>query len=301
MKRAVSISIGSSKRNKAVEVTLLGEQVSIERIGTDGDMEAAALKYQELDGKVDAFGVGGADLGAIVEGKFYPFHSVQKLVRYIKKTPVVDGGGLKNTLENRAPAFVDQKIGDYINARGRKVMVTVGVDRWGLSKSFVSAGYETVFCDLMFALDVPIAIHSISGLKTLAALMIPIVTRFPFEWLYPTGEKQDVRTPKYVKWYQWATIIAGDCHYIKKNMPDDMQGKVIVTNTTTPEDVELFRKCGVKYLITTTPVLEGRSFGTNMMEAALVAASGKGRALTWPELTEMIDKLGLEPQIQELN
>ena len=37
MKRAVSISIGSSKRNKAVEVTLLGEKVSIERIGTDGD------------------------------------------------------------------------------------------------------------------------------------------------------------------------------------------------------------------------------------------------------------------------
>ncbi len=50
MKRAVSVSIGSSKRDKAVEVNLLGEKISIERIGTDGDMEAAALKYQELDG-----------------------------------------------------------------------------------------------------------------------------------------------------------------------------------------------------------------------------------------------------------
>jgi hypothetical protein len=301
MKRAVSISIGSSKRNKAVEVNLLGEQVSIERIGTDGYMEAAARIYQELDAKVDAFGVGGADLGAIIEGKYYPFHSVQKLVRFIKHTPVVDGGGLKNTLENRAPAFVDQKLGQYINDRGRKVMVTVGVDRWGLSKSFVEAGFETVFCDLMFALDIPIVIRTLKGLKNLAALMIPIVTRFPFEWLYPTGEKQDVRNPKYVKWYQWATIVAGDCHYIKRNMPDDMRGKVIVTNTTTPEDVELFRRCGVKYLITTTPVLEGRSFGTNMMEAALVAASGKGRPLTWPELNDLIDKLGLQPQLQELN
>ena len=301
MKRAVSISIGSSKRNKAVEVNLLGEQVSIERIGTDGDMEAAALKFKELDGKVDAFGVGGADLGAIIEGKFFPFQSVQKLVRYIQKTPVVDGGGLKNTLENRAPAFIDKKLGDYINARGRKVMVTAGVDRWGLSKSFVEAGFETVFCDLMFVLGVPIPLRSIGSLKTLASFLIPIVTRFPFEWLYPTGEKQDERKPKFVEWYQWATVIAGDCHYIKSHMPDDMQGKVIVTNTTTPEDVELFRKCGVKYLVTTTPVLEGRSFGTNMMEAALVAASGKGRPLTWPELTEMIDKLGLEPQLQELN
>ena len=69
MKRAVSISIGSSKRDKKVEVDLLGEKVSIERIGTDGDMEAAALKFKELDGKVDAFGVGGADLVVNADGK----------------------------------------------------------------------------------------------------------------------------------------------------------------------------------------------------------------------------------------
>ncbi|MBP6177577.1 MAG: hypothetical protein KA473_12560 [Anaerolineales bacterium] len=301
MKRAVSISIGSSKRNKAVEVTLLGEKVSIERIGTDGDMEAAALKYKELDGTVDAFGVGGADLGALVDGKWFPLYSVQPMVRYVKKTPLVDGGGLKNTLENKAPAFIDKKLGEYINSRGRKVLVTLGMDRWGLSKSFVEAGYEVVFGDFMFGLDIPLAIHKLSQLKVLGNLLMPIVGRLPFEWIYPTGEKQEKRTPKWGKYYDWATVIAGDCHYIKRFMPDNLQGKVIVTNTTTPEDVEQFRKFGVKYLVTTTPVLEGRSFGTNMMEAALVAVSGKGRPLTWDELSEMLDKLGFEPQLQELN
>jgi hypothetical protein len=301
MKRAVSISIGSSKRNKAVEVTLLGEKISIERIGTDGDMEAAALKYKELDGTVDAFGVGGADLGAQAAGTWYPFYSVRPMVRFVKKTPLVDGNGLKNTLENKAPAFLDKNIGDYINSRGRKVLITAGVDRWGLSQSFVDAGYETVFGDMMFGLDIPIAIHKISQLKTLAALLMPIAGRLPFEWIYPTGEKQEKRTPKWGKYYAWATVIAGDCHYIKRFMPDDLTGKVIVTNTTTPEDVAGFKKAGVKYLITTTPVLDGRSFGTNMMEAALVAVSGKGRPLTWPELTELLDKLGFEPQLQELN
>ncbi|HET9910036.1 MAG TPA: hypothetical protein VFQ23_25535 [Anaerolineales bacterium] len=301
MKRAVSISIGSSKRNKAVEVTLLGEKVSIERIGTDGDMEAAALKYQELDGKVDAFGVGGADLSALVDGKSYPFYSVMPMVRFVKKTPLVDGGGLKNTLENKAASFLDKQIGDYVNSHGRKVLVALGVDRWGLSKSFADAGYETIFGDLMFGLDIPIAIRKISQVKTLAALLMPIAGRLPFAWVYPTGEKQEKRTPKWEKYYEWATVIAGDCHYIKRCMPDNLQGKVIVTNTTTTEDVEAFRKAGVKYLFTTTPVLDGRSFGTNMMEAALVAVSGKGRPLSWPELTEIIDRLGFEPQMQELN
>jgi hypothetical protein len=300
MKRAVSVSIGSSKRNKAVEVNLLGEQVSIERIGTDGDMEAAAMKFKELDGTVDAFGVGGADLGAIVDGKWYTLHSVTPMVRFVKKTPLVDGGGLKNTLENKAPAFLDKKIGDYINSQGRKVLVALGTDRWGLSQAFADAGYEIVFGDMMFGLDIPIALHKISHLKTMAAIMMPIASRLPFEWIYPTGEKQEKRTPKWGKYYAWATVIAGDCHYIKRFMPDDMQGKVIVTNTTTPQDVEDFRKSGVKYLVTTTPVLEGRSFGTNMMEAALVAVSGKNRPLTWDELSEMLDKLGFEPQLQEL-
>jgi ribosome biogenesis protein Tsr3 len=84
-------------------------------------------------------------------------------------------------------------------------------------------------------------------------------------------------------------------------MPINMDGKVIVTNTTTEADVELFRQRGVKYLMTTTPVLYGRSFGTNTIEAALVAISGKGRELSLEEYEELIDKLGMKPQIRKLN
>ena len=85
MKRAVSVSIGSSTRDKVVEIDLLGERVRLERIGTDGDMEKAAELFRQLDGKVDAFGVGGADLGCMVDGRWYPLYSVDKMVRSIEK------------------------------------------------------------------------------------------------------------------------------------------------------------------------------------------------------------------------
>ncbi len=301
MKRAVSISIGSSKRDKAVKIELLGEMVSIERIGTDGDMEKAAQLYGDLDGKVDAFGVGGTDLGLEVDGRWYPLLSVQSLVQNIKTTPVVDGTGLKNTLEKKIVPFIDEKIGDYIANRGRRVLVTSGVDRWGMAASFADAGYECVFGDLMFSLGIPIALHSKASLKRAASVLIPVAGRLPFEWVYPTGEKQEKRIPKWEKTYNWATVIAGDCHYIKRHMPDRLDGKVIATNTTTPADIEMFRTSGVKYLVTSTPVLEGRSFGTNMMEAALIAASGKGRKLTKQELSELLEQLGFQPQMQILN
>ncbi len=301
MKRAVSISIGSSKRDKAVEVELLGEMVRIERIGTDGDMEKAAQLYRDLDGKVDAFGVGGADLGVMVEDQWYPLYSVQSMVRYVKQTPIVDGAGLKNTLENRMAQVIDQEAGDYVRSMGRRAFVTLGVDRWGMTRSFLDAGYECVFGDLMFGLGIPIALHSASSLKRMAALLMPVAGRLPFEWVYPTGEKQEKRKPKWEKYYAWGTVIAGDCHYIKRHMPERLDGKIIATNTTTTADQEMFRKAGVKYLVTSTPVLEGRSFGTNMMEAALIAASGKKRVLTRAELNDLLDQLGFRPQIQELN
>ena len=284
-----------------MEIELLGEKVSIERIGTDGDMEKAAQLYQEMDGKIDAFGVGGADLGLQVDDRWYPLYSVQPMVRHVSRTPVVDGAGLKNTLENKLAGFLDAQIGDYISERGKKVLVVSGADRWGMTTSFLDQGYECIFGDLMFGLGLPFALHSKESLKRMASLLLPVVSRLPFEWLYPTGEKQEKRVPKWEKYYEWATVTAGDCHYIKRHMPYKMDGKVIATNTTTEADVEMFRLAGIKYLVTSTPVLEGRSFGTNMMEAALVAVAGKGRKLTHDELIELLDKLGFEPQLQTLN
>lgn len=299
MKRAVSISLGSSKRNKKVEVELLGEKISIERIGTDGDMEKAAQLYKKMDGTVDAFGVGGADLGVMMEDRWFPLHSVKSMVRFVEKTPLVDGTGLKSTLETMVAPYLEENLGDYI--KEKKVFVVLGVDRWGMTRSFVDGGYECIFGDFMFGLGIPLALHSIASLKLLGALSLPLVTRLPFDWIYPTGEKQEKRVPKYHKYYNWATVIAGDCHYLKRHIPDGMDGKVIVTNTTTPEDVELFRSIGVKYLITTTPVLEGRSFGTNMMEAALVAVAGKKRKLSNAEISQLLKELKMQPNLQELN
>jgi hypothetical protein len=180
-------------------------------------------------------------------------------------------------------------------------MMTGGADRWGMTRSFLDGGFECVFCDLMFGLGVPIPLRSEAAVRRLAAVLMPVVGRLPFEWVYPTGEKQEKTTPKFGTWYAWATVIAGDCHYIKRYMPARLDAKIICTNTTTPDDVARFRAAGVRHLVTTTPVMDGRSFGTNMLEAALIAVSGQRRKLTNAELEALIDKLGFEPTLQTLN
>jgi hypothetical protein len=216
----------------------------------------------------------------------------------VRSTPVVDGGGLKHILERKVMQYVEAEIGDEIWPK--KAMITSAVSRFGLALSFEKAGYDTVYCDFMFGLGIPIPIKGIRNLKALARILMPIIGRLPMSMLYPTGEKQDVNIPKYEKYYLNASVIAGDFLYIKRHMPLRMDGKVIVTNTTTQRDVEFLTERGVKYLVTTTPRIEGRSFGTNAWEA-MIAVSGKGRPLAEEEVEEMIEKLNLRPTIVKLN
>ncbi len=80
-----------------------------------------------------------------------------------------------------------------------------------------------------------------------------------------------------------------------------MKGKVIITNTITQEDVELLRARGIDTLITTTPELQGRSFGTNVIEAMIIAITGKNpEELTPADYLEIIRRIGLSVRIEKL-
>jgi hypothetical protein len=220
----------------------------------------------------------------------------------------VDGLGLKTTLEIGAAQTLDKEIPEYLDKVGRTVLVMTALDRFGLATSFIKANYQYTFGDLLYSLGVNVPLHSVKAIKVLAELLLPIISRVPFEWVYPIGESQNKRTPKYVNEFEKVSVIAGDCHYITRYMPDELPGKVIVTNTTTPEDVAIFTRAGVKYLLTTTPVLDGRSFGTNMMEAAIVAGMGRTQKVDYRHpnehfafLSDVIQKMGMKPQLRELN
>jgi hypothetical protein len=300
MKRVVSISLGSSKRNKKVHAAFFGEEFEIERIGTDGDMQKYRDMISELDGKVDAFGVGGTDIYLYAGDKRYVLNEILHLLDGAKQTPFVDGSGLKHTLERKTVAYLQEQ--GIVDFRSKRVLIVSAVDRFGMAEALAGLAKSIVFGDLMFGLGVPIAVRSWGTLKTLAGLMLPVVVRLPFKWLYPTGDKQNQNTPAYGKYFAEADVVAGDFLYIKRFMPEDLKGKIVFTNTTTEEDVAELTRRGVHLLITTTPVFEGRSFGTNVMEAVLVTILGKRPdALTPEDYFGKLEELGWTPRVQELN
>ncbi len=300
MKHVVSVSLGSSKRNHTVEAEFLGEKFIIERIGTDGDMDKAEALLRELDGKVDAFGMGGIDLYIVAGERRYAIRDAQRLARAVTKTPIVDGGGLKNTLERRVIRYLAES--NIVPLAGKKALLVSGVDRWGMAEGLTEAGCILTCGDIIFALGIPLPLRSLTQLKIMAALVGPIVVKLPFKMLYPTGKKQEHVDPRFARYYLNNDIIAGDFLFIKRHLPPELPGKVIITNTVTTADVEELKARGVKTLVTTTPELGGRSFGTNVMEAVLVSLADK----PWTELTshdyeELLDRLDLKPRVVHLN
>jgi hypothetical protein len=296
MKRAVSISLGSSKRDKKVVVNFNGEEIQVERVGMDGDIAKARQMYLDLDGKVDAFGVGGVDLYLRLDEREYPLHAALKLVSGVRQTPLCDGRGLKHTLERRVFELAKSQLGDI---RFKQAFVPVAVDRLGLAQAVADVAERTVFGDLMVALGVPIPIYGIPAFKRVARVMLPIVSYFPMSMIF-YGSDGAEHEPKYVKYFEESDLIAGDFLFMRKYMPKNLSGKTVVTNTTTEDNIELLKSRGVKMAITTTPRYDGRSFGTNMLEAALTAYAGKGRRLTDEELNKLIDELGLKPSVINL-
>ena len=295
MKRVVSISLGSSKRNHKAEVQYKDVSFSVERIGTDGDMTMMIAMIKELDGQVDAFGLGGIDLYLGVPGHRYTIKDGQKIVAAAEKTPIVDGSGLKDTLERLTIGHLRETLGwDFA---GKTALLTSALDRWGMAEELELAGCKLVIGDLAFALGLPVAMHKLKTLDLVARVLGPIIMRLPFSVLYPTGKKQETNGGKLGRYFQGMDIIAGDFNYIYKHMPRDMTGQVIITNTVTAQDVEELGKRGVKTLVTSTPELSGRSFGTNVMEALLVAYVGAKEALSREEYNDLLAELNFIPRI----
>jgi hypothetical protein len=301
MKKVVSVSLGSSTRDHRVEVEWLGERFDISRIGFDGSLDRAIAKLRELDGQVDVIGLGGIDVYLYAGTKRYALRDGLRMLEAVKKTPVVDGSGLKNTLERETVRYLqDNGIVDF---RGTQVLMVSALDRFGMAQALVAAGAQVTFGDFIFALGVDKPVTSIEEFEVLAEKYLPDACKLPFQFFYPTGKKQEKPPePKFPQYYDRAKVIAGDFHFIRQHMPDDLSGKIVLTNTVTAANVDELRQRGAAMLVTSTPNLGGRSFGTNVMEAALLAFLGK----KWEHVTEqdylaLLARLDFTPRIENLN
>jgi len=309
LKEVISISIGSSLRDHTFEFVFLGERYRIRRIGTDGDKEKARELIREWDGKASAIGLGGIDIFFQVGDVTYAHRDGLKLLSAAKRTPVVDGSGLKHTLERWAVTHIHNSHPEIFD--DKQVLVMSGIDRSAIAEVISEFASKVYFGDFLFNLRIPMLVRDLDSLKRLARVFMPIICRLPFEWIYPTGRRQETRHERFPWVFKKTDIIVGDFHQIRRYAPLDLNGKTIITNTVTKKDREDLKSRGVRWLITTTPVMDDRTFGANVLEALFVAHLLDQGFVVDPknrpsiqlrnEYLNLILDGNIEPTIEELN
>ncbi len=299
VKRVVSVSLGSSKRDKVYETSLLGQEFRIERRGTDGDMGAFKRLMEELDGQVDALGVGGADIAIATSKQRFEFREIRNLIRGVKTTPVVDGSGLKHTLEREAIMWLQRE--GVVDFQHETALLVSAVDRHGMAQALNEVCPRVIYGDLLFGVGLPLPVRSYKTVEILAAIIAPIITQLPFKWFYPTGEKQEHRTPKFPKIFEEATFICGDWHFIRRYAPERLPGKTVLSQTVRADDLAWLKSTGLQRLITTTPMMGGETFATNVMEGVVVALLERPpSALTAGDYMKVLAQLNWSPNIIDL-
>ena len=81
-----------------------------------------------------------------------------------------------------------------------------------------------------------------------------------------------------------------------------MKGKTIITQTLRKADLDWLKETGASRAITTTPLMGGETFATNVMEGVVVALLGKRpEQLTEQDYLGVLKQLDWKPNVINLN
>ena len=301
-KEIVSVSLGPSSRDYAFTAELFGEKIHVRRVGADGNVQRARELVAQFDGQVDAIGLGGMNVYFRVGNRTYTHRQIQQVASIAQTTPVVDGANLRNTLERWAIGQVAREHPGIFSHK--RVFVVSGIDRYGMAQVLGTYTHQIEFGDPIFHLNLRFALRSFGQLDRYASLVLPVLCRAPYGRLCPVGREQDLRTPRGVKHFRRAHIIAGDYAYIRRFAPEDLRGKTVITNALTAADLQDLKERGVESLITITPPFsDERPFvGTNVIEAILVSFIDRSPdQITEDDYLNLVARGELEPRVTTLN
>jgi predicted amino acid dehydrogenase len=293
----VNISLASSERDHATDVTFLDRSVHLRRIGTDGDVHAAEDLVRSWAHDADAIAVTGireARVAGLYDGDL---ERVDKVKQATRMTPVTDGHALRDVLQDWSIRQVQQEMpGYFTNAR---VLVLGGTNHAASVRLLREYTDNFDFADPLLRLDlrrrmarVPLGdLAADTALGTAARLPAPVRSR--------------LRSPGHVLSGALARRAFDDAHVIVATYEelmafgvDSLRGKSVITTAVSDERLADIGALDVDMVLDSTPQPFDVTINVAVLEALMVAASGSplGR-LTNDDLLDMIVSSGLTPRV----
>ena len=295
MKHVVSISLGSSTQDFDFVTHFLGEQLHVRRIGSNGSVSAAVKLIREWEKKAAAIGLGVLKDHYKVGSRRFIDKDSAKLKAVAKHVPVTTGGRLGDIFQEWAVRHAQTHMGSFFN--NSRVLFFSGMADFKLASCLAEYTSNLQFADPLLQLGVPKLLGSLEALNLYSR-----GAHYVKDWTLPqamsSGPVKEWTRFVLRKAMQKASVIVAPVHELDDFGLEELAGKTVISATVNDERIALMRDKGVVTIIDGSPVMHGHVLGANLLDAMIMAATGKhSRDILEDDYLEIITGLGSEPRI----
>lgn len=299
MKHVVSISLGSSSQDFNFTTDFLGEKLHVRRIGTNGSTAAAVKLIKQWDKKAAAIGLGVLKDSYRVGARRFIEKDSARLKAVATHVPATTGGRLGDIFQEWAVRHAQTQLGSFFN--NARVLFFSGMADYKLALAITEYTGNVRFADPLLQLGVPKLLGSLDALNLYAS-----GAHYVKDWTLPSamasGPVKEWTRFVLRKAMQKASVIVAPVHELDDFGLEELAGKTVITATVNDERIAQLRDKGVATIIDGSPVMHGHVLGANLLDAMIIAATGKQpQDILEDDYLEIIAGLKSEPRILHPN
>ena len=295
MKHVVSISLGSSSQDFDFITDFLGEKLHVRRIGTNGSTAEAVKLIKQWNTKAAAIGLGVLKDHYKVGSRRFIEKDSARLLAVATRVPVTTGGRLSDIFQEWAVRHAQTHLGSFFN--NARVLFFSGLTDYKLALAMAEHTGNLQFADPLLQLGVPKLLGSVEALNLYAD-----GAHYVKDWTLPaamaSGPVKEWTRFVLRRAMQKASVIVAPVHELDDFGLEELGGKTVITATVNDERIAQLRDKGVATIIDGSPVMHGHVLGANLLDAMVLAATGKKpKEILEDDYLEIITGLHSEPRI----
>ena len=279
MKKVVTVTLGSSKKDFEFKTKFLGQNFSVHRMGADQDTGKAWDLMRRQQATADAIGLGEISDHYHVGQDMLINKETRRLTKVVTRVPVTTGATLRRLLQVRAVRYVQKELGQYFN--NNLVLFLSGMRNYDMAVALSDYTKNLSFADPVFHAASPVLLGSLDQLELFAKGKELLPDVVPGEFLKSVlgTLKNKIVANAVAK----SHVIVGTFREIQAVASGgNLEGKTLITSAVDEEAFAFFARHKVNLAVDVTPKLFDRVVGISTITAMILAVTGKSEA----ELTD---------------
>lgn len=295
MKKVITVTLGSSKKDFEFKTRFLGQEFSVQRLGADKDSSKAWELMRRQQANADAIALGDTVDHYHVGLRTVVNKESQRLMQVVTRVPVTTGASLRRLLQVRAVRYVQKELGHYFN--NNLVLFLSGMRNYDMAVALSDYTRNLSFADPVFQAGSPLLLGSLDQLELYAKGKELIPDIVPGEFL-----KTVLRTVKNKivgNAVAKSHVIVGTFREIQAvSSGGNLEGKTLISSAVDDEALAFFTKHKVNLVVDVSPKLFDKVVGISTITAMILASTGKPESeLSDHDFEEIINELDIKPRL----